>query len=150
MIDWKVGGISINDKEDFSEAYGDLNPLTSNKERNLSFNASENIGTYYDISVNLQKYWSEDEVNIMLNTWDIAPSPLESERSVTLVTVERPMADIINSDTKPTQLLAAIGTHLPHYLMYNLRLVLTVLVMFFASFWLYALIQKVTSYEEEI
>jgi len=148
VIDWQIGGTSIND-EDFSENYGELNVLTSNSEKELFFTAPESTGAYYDISVNLQKYWSEDEINIMSKAWDIIPSPLESDHSVTITTIEKPMTDIISSNTKPTQLLAAIGTHLPHYLIYNLRLVLTVLVMFFTSFWLYALIQKVTGYSYE-
>ncbi|KKT32598.1 MAG: hypothetical protein UW19_C0018G0020 [Candidatus Moranbacteria bacterium GW2011_GWF2_44_10] len=82
----------------------------------------------------------------MLNAWDIVPRPLESDRSITVTTVEEPVTDIISSG-KPTQLLAAIGTHLPHYVMYNLRLALTVLIMLFASFWLYSLIQKFTGHE---
>lgn len=83
----------------------------------------------------------------MLSAWDIAPRSLESDRSVTITTIEEPTTDTTGL-TKPTQLLAAIGTHLPHYVMYNLRLALTVLVMLFSSFWLYALIQKATIYEE--
>lgn len=84
----------------------------------------------------------------MYNAWEVVPRSLQSDRSATITTVEEP-ADNSISSAKPTQLLAAIGTHLPHYLMYNLRLVLTVLVMLFSSFWLYALIQKTTSSYEE-
>lgn len=146
VVDWQFGGTSISD-ESFEETYGDLNVLTV-EGNDLSFTAPASVGAYQDISVNLKKYWSEDEANIMLNAWDIAPRPLESNRSVTIATNEAPADDTIGSATKPTQLLAAIGTHLPHYIMFNLRLALTVLVMLFASFWLYALIQKFTGYEE--
>ncbi|HBU25652.1 MAG: hypothetical protein UX02_C0001G0212 [Candidatus Moranbacteria bacterium GW2011_GWC1_45_18] len=144
VIDWQFGGLSISD-ESFEETYGDLNVLTVEGD-DLIFVAPESVGAYLNISVNLKKYWSEDEVNIMLNAWDIVPRPLESDRSITVTTVEEPVTDIISSG-KPTQLLAAIGTHLPHYVMYNLRLALTVLIMLFASFWLYSLIQKFTGHE---
>ena len=145
VVDWQFGGTSISD-ESFEETYGDLNVLTV-EGTDLSFTAPETVGAYYDISTNLKKYWSRDEANIMLSAWDIAPRSLESDRSVTITTIEEPTTDTTGL-TKPTQLLAAIGTHLPHYVMYNLRLALTVLVMLFSSFWLYALIQKATIYEE--
>lgn len=147
VIDWQFGGISFYD-ELFNETYGDLNVLTSNEGKNLSFTASEAIGAYYDLSVNLEKYWSEEEIDIMFNAWDIVPRPLKSDRSVTITTIEEPLLDTTASN-KPTQLLAAIGNHLPHYLMYNLRLALTALVMFFISFWFYALIQKIANYYYE-
>ncbi|MDD5489063.1 MAG: hypothetical protein PHP25_00070 [Candidatus Moranbacteria bacterium] len=145
IVDWQFGGMSLSD-ESFNGTYGDLNVLTTGG-NDLSFTAPASVGAYQNISVNLKKYWSEDEANIMFNTWDIVPRPLESDRSMTITTATAPVDNTISS-AKPTQLLAAIGTHLPHYLMYNLRLALTLLVMLFASFWLYSLIQKFTSHEE--
>ena len=74
VIDWQFGGLSISD-ESFEETYGDLNVLTVEGD-DLIFVAPESVGAYLNISVNLKKYWSEDEVNIMLNAWDIVPRPL--------------------------------------------------------------------------
>ncbi|OGI27731.1 MAG: hypothetical protein A2359_02730 [Candidatus Moranbacteria bacterium RIFOXYB1_FULL_43_19] len=145
-VDWQIGGISIND-EAFDETYGDLNVLTV-EGTDLLFTAPETVGAYYDISVNLKKYWSQEEADIMSSVWGIVPRPLESDRGITITTVEKPAVDATSLNS-PTQLLAAVGTHLPHYVMYNLRLALTLLVMVFTSFWFYALIQKFTNYEEK-
>jgi len=147
VVEWEFDGKSLDD-EIFSETFWEPNVLTSNEGRDLSFTAPDVVGAYHNVSVSLKKYWSEDERKIMYNAWEVVPRSLQSDRSATITTVEEP-ADNSISSAKPTQLLAAIGTHLPHYLMYNLRLVLTVLVMLFSSFWLYALIQKTTSSYEE-
>lgn len=146
VIDWQFGGMSLSD-ESFEETYGDLNVLTV-EGTDLLFTAPETVGAYFDISANLKKYWSQEEADIMLNAWGIAPRPLESDRGITITTVEEPAVDTTASNN-PVQLLAAIGTHLPHYIMYNLRLALTLLIMLFLSFWLYALIQKTARYEED-
>ncbi len=147
VVDWQIGGKSVDD-ENFDETYKDLHVLTSNNGRDLSFTASENIGAYYDIGVNLKKYWSQEEIGIASSVWDFYPRLLESDRSVTITTVEEP-ASGTSAFSSPTQFLAAVGAHLPHYVMYNLRLALTVFVMFFASFWLYSFTQKIISHEEK-
>ena len=142
-IDWKFNGTSTNLGNVYEEN-PDLQRIDlEDNDRTIKFTTSELEGRYYTLGAEIKKYWSEDEKNILSQAWGIYPETLKGETGATIATVAAK-----NEETaalgNPKQILAAIGTHLPHYLMYNLRLALTVLVMFFASAGFYALSQRLS------
>lgn len=143
QIDWLMNGASIHDI-----SFYDVNPLNggsatlSDDDTVFSFPTDANQGAYYTLSANVRKFWSDGEKKILSSVWNIEPMSLDAQTSVSINTVGQKSADI-TAQSSPGQMLAAIGTHLPEYLMYNLRLALTILVMFFVSSGFYALSRKI-------
>jgi hypothetical protein len=114
---------------------------TEDDDQTAKFTVSETEGIYYTLGASIKKYWSDEEKTILSDAWGISPQTLEGENSVTITTVI--LEEGIDAvSTGPQQILAAIGTHLPHYFMYVLRLALTLAVMFFLSVGFYALSSK--------
>jgi hypothetical protein len=146
-IDWSINGTSIQEPG-FSEEDEDLSlqEITGN---NISFATSMTEGVYYTLGADFKKYWSQEERDILYSAWGVQPSTLESNSSLDIETI----AEVIEADTStmanPKQILAAIGTHLPEYAMYILRLTLTLLVMFFSSVFFYGLTQRISLYEKK-
>jgi hypothetical protein len=143
-IDWLMNNVSI-----FDTSFYETNPLDggsatlSDSDKVFSFPTSETTGTYYTLGASIKKYWSADEKSILSTVWGITPETLSADTTITIGTVDSKLtAAAATQNNNPNQMLAAIGTHLPHYLMYNLRLALTILVMFFLSAGFYALSQS--------
>ncbi|MDI6778474.1 MAG: hypothetical protein QMD77_04800 [Patescibacteria group bacterium] len=143
QIEWSFNGSSL-----LTGDYGE-NPLLSevkleNNDRTIKFPVSVEEGQNYALGAKIKKYWREEEKNILLSAWDITPETLNGETDVS-ITTKTPM--ITNGDEtgmmRSKQILAAIGTNLPHYVMYLLRLVLTILVMFFVSAVFYGISQRI-------
>ena len=148
-IDWKINGESIR-SVDFYEKNPDLGQITlGENDQKISIPTSASEGAYYSLGVSVSKYWSNDERNILYSAWGITPQTLIGDSSVTISTVSQPLDSGELSASNPKQILAAVGTHLPQYLMYILRLALTILIMFFASVLFYGLTQRLTLYEKE-
>ena len=148
LIDWSVNGTSISDVDFYSNNPDIASVAPSDNGRQLTITLPAAVGTYSAIGAKVKKYWSEEEKNISNATWGISPKSLTGENSIMVATVALP-DDEEAMITHPGQILAAIGTHLPHYLMYNLRLALTLLVMFFVSAGFYAVSQKIGLYENK-
>jgi hypothetical protein len=148
-IDWEVNGSSLQER-DFEQ-----NPLLSdvkleNNDRTIKFPVAAEEGQTYTLGATVTKYWSEEEKNFVASAWGIAPETLSGDTNISIVTKTPP--DVIDNQTsmeKSKQILAAIGTNLPHYFAYLLRLVLTIFVMFFVSAVFYGVSQKISLYDEE-
>ena len=143
-IDWTFNGTSIFDREFYENNPNlDLAELADN-DRVFNFTTGENTGEYYTLGASVKKYWSEKEKSIIQSTWGISPNTLEGNTSAQIVTIPGGIEYGAESLlTNPGQILAAVGTHLPHYFMYILRLVLTMLIMFFVNVGFYSLTQRV-------
>ncbi|OGI25077.1 MAG: hypothetical protein A3J76_02485 [Candidatus Moranbacteria bacterium RBG_13_45_13] len=151
IISWELNGNSVTDPS-FLENNPDFEYVNlENDGRTITFPASYNEGTYYNLSVKLKKFWSDEEKNILYSAWGVVPETLEGENSVSVSTTLNPeFAGEEISLGKPKQILAAIGNNLSHYFMYLLRLALTMAVMFFASSVLYGLTRRLSpDYEKE-
>ena len=122
-----------------------------NNDRTIKFPVDNVEGQNYTLSANVKKYWSDDEKNFLASAWGITPETLSGKTDVTITTKNPPPAlEDQTSMEKSKQILAAIGTNLPHYFVYLLRLVLTMLVMFFVSAVFYGISQKIGfDYEEK-
>ncbi|MDP1846046.1 MAG: hypothetical protein Q8L09_04925 [Candidatus Moranbacteria bacterium] len=140
LINWTVNGESW--REGGYESDSALGSMTTeNNDQAAKFTVSGTEGIYYTLGASIKKYWSDEEKAILSDAWGISPRTLEGENSVTITTVIlEPGIDGVVAG--PQQILAAIGTHLPHYFMYVLRLTLTLAVMFFLSVGFYALSSK--------
>jgi hypothetical protein len=148
-LDWSVNGTSIQEPG-FNEDYLDLKITEiSSDNKNLSFATSIDEGTSYSLGINFKKYWSADEKDILYTAWGVSPNMLESDASIDVETTDYVLESDEEAMASPKQILAAIGTHLPYYTMYILRLTLTLLVMFFVSIFFYNLTQKISLYEEK-
>jgi hypothetical protein len=146
-IDWKINGTSIN-SGDFSETdLGISEVTTENNGQTLNFTTGSTEGSSYTIEADVKKYWTADEKNILSTAWGINPDTLESSSSINVSTLSPSPSEAL-APGNPGQILAAIGTHLPHYFMYLLRLALTIAVMFFLSAGLYGLTQKTKLFDE--
>lgn len=148
QIDWLVNGTSI-----FSPDFYENNPYLGhigleNNNRTIKMPVDGNQGAFASLSAEVQKFWSDDERSIAYSAWGIAPETLAGETSVSIESVDA-AGDTIGSANNPGQILAAIGTHLPHYFMYLLRLALTMAVMFVVSAGFYGLTQKLNLANEE-
>jgi hypothetical protein len=149
-IDWSVNGASIQEPGFYEEDEDiSIQDLSGNS---ISFATSMTEGVYYALGANFKKYWSQEERDVLYSAWGVQPETLEADTSLDIETV----ADIpieenedLSALANPKQVLAAIGTHLPEYAMYILRLALTLVVMFFASAFFYGLTQRISLYEEK-
>jgi len=139
VIDWSIDGM---------DAYASENISLGDDQRSIQLLTSENIGTYQNIRAEAKKYWSQKEREISAAAWGVFPEAISSESSISAVVVDSSVNEELTL-ANPQQILAAVGTHLPYYVMYNLRLALTILVMFFASAGFYVLSQKVRLYENK-
>ncbi|MDD3487039.1 MAG: hypothetical protein PHF35_01510 [Candidatus Moranbacteria bacterium] len=142
-IDWKINGTSIADSDFDPETFGISDVATDDSGKTLAFKTGDAEGASYTIEADVKRYWSADEKNILGTAWDITPSTLLASSSIDITTVAAPLdAEDATSLGHPGQILAAISTHLPHYFMYLLRLVITVSVMFIMSAGFYGLSQS--------
>lgn len=148
-IDWQVNSASVL-TGDYSE-----NSLLSlvkleNNDRTIKFPVAEEEGQTYTLGAAIKKYWSDEEKNFFLAAWNITPETLSGETSVIITTKIPAEAASETGMSSPRQILAAIGGNLPHYIMYLLRLALTMLVMFFVSVVFYGISQRIgLGYEEK-
>lgn len=151
QIDWLVNGTSIHDIDFYENNPGLGLVELENNDRGIKIPTSESEGVYYDIAAEIKKYWSDEERGIAYTAWGVAPQTLDGKGSVTIATTAfSPYAGEEIGLKNPRQILAAIGTNLPHYFMYLLRLTLTMMIMFFASAVLYGLTRRLPiGYEEK-
>ncbi|MFA5926094.1 MAG: hypothetical protein WC831_04120 [Parcubacteria group bacterium] len=155
-IDWDINGSDMASENVYEYASGLENITLENNNRNIKLKTrSDSENQSYALGAKVKKYWGDDEKNIIYSTWGISPQTTEGDTSITLTTTKTAPGND-NDDVwgtvgqgSTTQILAAVGTHLPHYIMYLLRLALTLIVMFFLSIGFYALTQKVSLYEEK-
>ncbi|MFA6284977.1 MAG: hypothetical protein WC643_00385 [Parcubacteria group bacterium] len=146
VIDWQIDNVSI-DSEDFSEYDLGLSDVTTeNNTQTIKFTTGSTEGAYHTLGVNVKKTWTDDEKKLLSSTWGITPDSLSGDSSVSIETLNE---DLVGSANNPNQILAAIGTHLPHYFMYLLRLVLTLVVMFIVSAGFYGVTQRLSLSNEE-
>jgi hypothetical protein len=148
-IDWSINGTSLSDSDFYANNLDIDNASQSGDAQQFSFTVPQNLGSFTNLSVSVDKYWEEDERSIPYTAWGVAPDTLSGESSVTIESVAAPQDSPISSSTNPGQILAAIGTHLPHYFMYLLRIVLTVTVMFVLSAGLFGISQKLSLINDE-
>lgn len=148
-IDWKIDGTSLG-SGDFSESNLGLHGVaTENDGRTLKLTTGSLEGAYHTIEAVVKKYWSADEKNILGTAWGIRPDTLESHYSVDLASIAISSVGDESALANPLRILAAVGTHIPHYLLYILRLALTLAVMFVASAGFYSLTQNVRLFGDE-
>jgi hypothetical protein len=150
LVNWTINGSEIG-SEDIDTYASDLQDITLESDnRMISFATGSAEGQSYDLGASLKKYWGDDEKKIIYNTWGVVPETVEGETSINLATTtENSEENGTYTMAGPGQILAAVGTHLPHYAMYVLRLFLTIFVMFFLSIGFYGLTQRVGFYEKE-
>jgi len=129
--------------ENVSESAPGLTNITmENNNQTIKFTTDDQENQSYTLGAKITKYWSDEEKNILSSAWNISPATLDGDTSLTITTTAPPDNGVQGAMGNPQQILAAIGTHLPHYFMYILRLALTLLVMFFISVGFYALSSK--------
>ena len=153
LVDWKINGTSLQDNA--SGSTPDLSNITTeNNDETIKFTTGSVENQYYTLEADVTKYWSDDERNIAYSAWGVAPDTLSGNSSVNIATVAQAPGSVTNevwgtSQAGPGQILAAVGTHLPHYFMYLLRLVLTMAVMFIVSAGFYGLSQNLNLADDE-
>jgi hypothetical protein len=148
QINWLVNGTDITSPDFYAN-----NPYLGqigleNNDRTIKLPTGGTVGAFTTLSAGVKKYWSDDERGITYTAWGIAPDTLSGGSSVSIEAVNAP-SDVVGSANSPGQILAAIGTHLPHYFMYLLRLVLTMAVMFIVSAGFYGVTQRLNLGNEE-
>jgi hypothetical protein len=148
-IDWKINGTSIQDEGFDALNLGLSNLETPDDNQIIYFTTGETEGAYYTLGADFKKYWSAEEKDVLYSAWGLQPETLEGNTSIDIETVYATEGEETTNLTSPRQILAAIGTHLPEYVMYILRLALTILVMFFFSVFFYSLTQRISLYEEK-
>jgi hypothetical protein len=150
QINWSVNGTDLT-STDFYENNPYLGPIDlANNDRTITLPTGESEGVFTTLSAEVKKYWSDEERGIAYTTWGVAPNTLSGESSVSIETVIAPATnDTVGAAAGTGQILAAIGTHLPHYFMYLLRLVLTMTVMFVVSAGFYGVSQRLNFADDE-
>ena len=149
QINWSVNGTDVT-STDFYENNPYLGMIAlENNDRTIQLPTSSAEGAFTNLSAEVKKYWAADERDIPYSAWGVVPDTLSGDSSVSIETVNAPSGDVVGSANGPGQILAAIGTHLPHYFMYLLRLVLTMVVMFVASAGFYGLSQRLNFADDE-
>lgn len=148
-IDWSVNRTSVSDPNFYTN-----NPFigaiqTTNNGKQIVVTNPPIVGDFYTLGVDVKKYWSEDERSIAYSAWGIVPNTLASSSSASIEMASEQNPDIVGSAGGPGQILAAIGTHLPHYFMYLLRLILTMTVMLIISAGFYGISQRMSLFNEE-
>ena len=149
QINWSVNGTSIASADFYANNpnLGLIELASSDRTINLPIDA--NIGTFTTLSTEVKKYWTDEERGIVYTAWGVAPNTLSGDSSVSIESVSAPSGEVVGATNNPGQILAAIGTHLPHYFMYLLRLVLTMAVMFIISAGFYGVTQKLNFADDE-
>jgi hypothetical protein len=149
-IDWSINGTGISDANFYANNPTINGISTANNNQQLTISTPAAVGEYFTLGANVKKYWSDDERSIAYSAWGIAPDTLSGNSSASVEMVAAPATDnTVGAANSPGQILAAIGTHLPHYFMYLLRLVLTMAVMFVVSAGFYGLTQRLNFSDEE-
>jgi hypothetical protein len=154
LVEWSINGVNLG-TDNVYDSVSNLEYITlENEGRGIKFITGSDEGQSFTLSAKVKKYWGNDERIILYNAWGIVPKTLENDSSITVTTTSS--APLSGDDVwgtmgqaGPGQVLAAVGTHLPHYAMYILRLALTLLVMFFVSIGFYGLTQKIGFNEEK-
>ncbi len=147
-IEWNMNGVSVYDYDFYEKnsLSGAVN--LENNNQVFEFQTADAEGVYYNLSADVEKYWSDEERAISYTAWGVAPQNARGSGSATVATTFlSPFEETALNE--PGQILAAIGTHLPHYFMYLLRLVLTIGVMYFASAALYGLANRLPAEYEK-
>ena len=147
-IDWQIDGESINSEEFYEDEFDVYGLTTENNEKTIKFTTGSTEGTSYTLGVAVKKKWSTDEKKLIYSTWGITPENLSDDSSVSIESVAIEGDEDLSANTTG-QILAAIGTHLPHYFMYLLRLVLTMAVMFVVSAGFYGVSQRLKFADDE-
>ena len=142
LIDWQINGASMSTENVSESAPGLTNITLENNNQTIKFATDDQENQSYTLGAKITKYWSDEEKNILSSAWSISPATLDGDTSLTITTTAPSDDGVQGAMGNPQQILAAIGTHLPHYSMYILRLALTLLVMFFLSAGFYALSSK--------
>jgi hypothetical protein len=145
-IDWQIDGESISSEEFFEDDFDISGLTTEDSSQTIKFTTGS-TETSHTLGVTVKKYWSTDEKSLIYSTWGITPGSLSDDSSISIETMSS--EDTVAAANTPGQILAATGTHLPHYFMYLLRLVLTMAVMFFVSSGFYGLSQRLSLSDEE-
>ncbi len=149
QINWSVNGTDIT-SVDFYENNPFLGIIElENENKGIKLPISEIEGAFTTLSAEVKKYWSDEERAISYHTWDIAPETLSGDASISIEAVTAASSDELSAGNGVGQILAAVGTHLPHYFMYLLRLALTMVVMFVASSIFYGLTQRLKFTDDE-
>ena len=148
---WTINGEDVEAQDFDPEALGlSYVGFTGSDGSGIEFTSGPDEGSTYTLAADVKRYWSEEETNVLYKAWGISPETLESSASLDVETVD---TYAIESDegaaANPKQVLAVIGTHIPHYTAYVLRLILTLLVMLSVSAFFYGLTQKLSLYEEK-
>ncbi|MCX6762738.1 MAG: hypothetical protein NT093_03065 [Candidatus Moranbacteria bacterium] len=149
QIKWSVNGTDITSTDFYANNPYLQQIALDNNDRTIKLATGENVGTFTALSAEVKKYWSDEERGIAYTAWGVAPNTLSGESTVSIESVNATSADIVGSANSSGQILAAIGTHLPHYFMYLLRLVLTMAVMFIVSAGFYGVTQRLNFAEDE-
>jgi hypothetical protein len=148
-IDWSVNGTSIS-SPDFDQNNPSMGAFeVGDNNQTITLPTGANEGTFIALAAEVKKYWSDDERSIAYSTWGVAPNTLSGNSSINIESVSAASGNVVGSVNTPGQILAAIGTHLPHYFMYLLRLVLTMAVMFVVSAGFYGLTQRLNLESDE-
>jgi len=151
QINWSVNGTDIT-SADFYANNPNLGSIElANDDRTITLPIDANPGTFTTLSAEVKKYWTDEERGIVYTAWGVAPDTLSGESTVSIESVNATNDNeyLMTSANTPGQILAAIGTHLPHYFMYLLRLVLTMAVMFVLSAGFYGVTQKLNFADDE-
>jgi len=150
-IDWGLNGTSIFSADLYTNNPGQGIVAPENNNRTLKIPISAIPGNFLSLSATVKKYWSDEERGIAYTAWGVAPDTLSGDSSVSIESVNAPVSldYTVGEAGNPGQILAAIGTHLPHYFMYLLRLVLTMTVMFVVSAGFYGLTQRLNFADDD-
>lgn len=149
QINWSVNGTDIT-SPDFYANNPTLDTVQlDNNGQTIKLPISAIVGTFTTLSASVKKYWSNEERGIAYSAWGVALDTLSGDSSVSIESVSEASPDVVGTSNDPGQILAAVSTHLPHYFMYLLRLVLTMVVMFVVSAGFYGLTQKLSLFNEE-
>jgi hypothetical protein len=151
QINWSVNGTDISNIDFYANNpnLGSIELANDGRTINLPINA--NLGVFTTLSAEVKKYWTDEERGIVYTAWGVAPNTLSGDSSVSIESVNATNDNeyLMTSVNAPGQILAAIGTHLPHYFMYLLRLVLTMAVMFIVSAGFYGVSQRLNFADDE-
>lgn len=144
QINWSVNGTDISNIDFYANNPNLGSVELANDGRTINLPIDANLGVFATLSAEVKKYWTDEERGIVYTAWGVAPNTLSGNSSVSIESVNAASDSeyLMTSANTPGQILAAIGTHLPHYFMYLLRLVLTMAVMFIVSAGFYGVTQR--------
>jgi hypothetical protein len=148
-IDWQIDGTSLSSEEFYEDEF-DIRGLTmENNNKTIKFTTGS-TEISHTLKVAVKKTWSTDEKKLIYSTWGITSENLADDASASLEIISPAIEseEDVSANTAG-QILAAIGTHLPHYFMYLLRLALTMAVMLVLSAGFYGVSQRLSLSDDE-